>query len=258
MAFDPATLLESSPPRQREEWSHGHENPKASEAMRKPLRFAPIWLTLGPKAMRMGATRVKHIFVRILAVAALSGIACTPTSAQGTHPLRLAQAKSADTQAIEKLDMSAVPDLDRATVRRIQRVLRTKGFDPGPANGVAGDKTITAVKKFQERFGIKGDGAINNQTLFALGVVGTESPAAEKENDKKQEASRPTRKQEREKSRRASSRQKKQQQQKNSQSRSSRTLWCAEYSGGGRNCGFSSAAQCRAAVSGIGGGCYQQ
>jgi len=35
--------------------------------------------------------------------------------------------------------------------------------------------------------------------------------------------------------------------------------WCAQYSGGemggGRNCGFSTLAQCRATVSGIGGFC---
>ena len=37
--------------------------------------------------------------------------------------------------------------------------------------------------------------------------------------------------------------------------------WCAEYSGedggGGRNCGFSTLAQCMATVSGIGGGCVR-
>jgi hypothetical protein len=36
--------------------------------------------------------------------------------------------------------------------------------------------------------------------------------------------------------------------------------WCAQYNertGGGTNCGFSTLAQCRAAVSGVGGGCYQ-
>jgi len=37
--------------------------------------------------------------------------------------------------------------------------------------------------------------------------------------------------------------------------------WCAHYSAedgdGGTNCGFVTIAQCRAAVSGVGGGCYQ-
>ena len=37
--------------------------------------------------------------------------------------------------------------------------------------------------------------------------------------------------------------------------------WCAEYSGedggGGRNCGFSTLAQCMATVSGMGGGCVR-
>ena len=36
--------------------------------------------------------------------------------------------------------------------------------------------------------------------------------------------------------------------------------WCAEYSGdegNGTNCGFSTLAQCRATISGIGGNCYE-
>ena len=37
--------------------------------------------------------------------------------------------------------------------------------------------------------------------------------------------------------------------------------WCAEYSGNdgpmGTNCGFSTLAQCRATISGIGGDCYE-
>ncbi len=38
--------------------------------------------------------------------------------------------------------------------------------------------------------------------------------------------------------------------------------WCAQYSdgndgGGGVNCGFSTLAQCRATISGIGGRCYE-
>jgi len=36
--------------------------------------------------------------------------------------------------------------------------------------------------------------------------------------------------------------------------------WCAQYGGtadGGRNCGFSTLAQCMATVSGIGGGCQR-
>jgi hypothetical protein len=202
---------------------------------------------------------MKEFFVRIVAAAALSAIACAPACAQGAHPLRLAQAKSAEAQAIEKLDMAAVPDLDRATVRRVQRALRAKGFDPGPANGVTGDKTKTAVEKFQERFGIKSDGAINNQTLFALGVVGTEPPTAEKKKAK-EETSRPARKQERSKERRSSTASQQRKQQRNSKygSSNSRTPWCAEYRDGGRNCGFNSASQCRAAISGIGGNCYQQ
>lgn len=67
--------------------------------------------------------------------------------------------------------MSAVPDLDRKKVRRVHNALRAKGFAPGPLNGVVGAKTKVAIQKFQDRFGMKASGEIDNQTPFALGKV---------------------------------------------------------------------------------------
>lgn len=197
---------------------------------------------------------MKNFFIRVLAVTALAAVATGSASAQTNNSLQLAQAKSAEA-SIEKLDMSAVPDLDRTTIRKVQGALRAKGFDPGPANGVAGDKTKAAVQKFQERFGIKADGVIDNQTLFALGVVGTAAPEAEKKPEK-EKASRPEPRQKRSKSRQPS----RASQQRNIQRNtgSSRTRWCAYYINGSRNCGFYSFQQCLTAVRGIGGTCSQQ
>jgi peptidoglycan hydrolase-like protein with peptidoglycan-binding domain len=42
---------------------------------------------------------------------------------------------------------------------------------PGPLNGVVGAETKVAIQKFQDRFGMKASGEIDNQTLFALGKV---------------------------------------------------------------------------------------
>lgn len=214
---------------------------------------------------------MKTSLIRVLAVAALAAIGSASASAQVANSLQVAQAKSTEAQSLENLDMSAVPDLDGATIRRLQTVLRAKGFDPGPADGKAGETTKAAVQKFQERYGIEGDGAINNQTLFALGVVGgmlagTEKAKKEAEKPKeekaKKEAARPEPKQSpaprRQRSRsRAPS---KASQQKRAQPRGGgrRTVWCAEYANGTRNCGFRSAQNCRAAVSGVGGYCVQQ
>ncbi len=212
-------------------------------------------------------------FARVLAVAALTAIGSASAFAQVANSVQLAQANSTEAQSLENLDMSAVPDLDGATIRRVQSALSAKGFDPGPADGQAGVTTKAAVQKFQERFGINGDGAINNQTLFALGVVGikpaeTEKATKEAEPDKakeekaKKEASRPepkqspAPKQQRSRSRTPS----KASQQRNAQpgNRGGSTTWCSQLATGGRNCGYKSFQNCQAAISGIGGICVQQ
>jgi peptidoglycan hydrolase-like protein with peptidoglycan-binding domain len=72
---------------------------------------------------------------------------------------------------IGQLNMDAVPVIDHDGVRKVQTLLKDKGFDPGPIDGVDGPRTAGAVRGFQERFGIKSSGAIDNQTLFALGAI---------------------------------------------------------------------------------------
>lgn len=67
------------------------------------------------------------------------------------------------------LDVSKVPTLSRDGVRRVQQVLKDKGFDPGPVNGVPGTRMKDAVSAFQTRYGINANGDVDNQTLLALG-----------------------------------------------------------------------------------------
>jgi peptidoglycan hydrolase-like protein with peptidoglycan-binding domain len=204
---------------------------------------------------------MNEVSVRILVVTALLTILTGLASAQA-NPIRLAQAKS--TQDVQSVDMSAVPQLDGATIRRLQNALRAKGFDPGPANGVAGEKTKAAVQKFQDRFGISGNGAINNQTLFALGIVGSAPAEAEKAKKEPAETEKAKKKKEvshsepksKSKSRRSSDTSQHKTVERSSPAR--RAVWCALYSNGGRNCGFSSAQQCQGAISGVGGSCYPE
>jgi len=70
---------------------------------------------------------------------------------------------------VSQLDMRAVPTLNQDQVHRVQQALQKKGFTPGPIDGVLGPLTKGAVRKFQDRYAIEGNGDINNQTLFALG-----------------------------------------------------------------------------------------
>jgi peptidoglycan hydrolase-like protein with peptidoglycan-binding domain len=101
---------------------------------------------------------VKKLII-VMAAASLLGLATSPVAAQ----------QPAANQKIAGLDMSAVPDLERDGVREVQTALRAKDFDPGPIDGVVGPRTREAVRSFQNRYGMKPTGVIDNQTLFAVG-----------------------------------------------------------------------------------------
>lgn len=193
---------------------------------------------------------MKKIVIGIITAVSFSLSVAASATAQGINSLQYAQLKSPTAQSIENLDMSAVPDLDRSQVRRVQTALRAKGFDPGPINGVVGTKTKEAVQKFQVRFGIKATGAIDNQTLFALGVVGNKSATVEEKPRARPEPEQP-----RKKSSRASKKSAKSHKRRSDTDTRKRSHWCAYYQNGSTNCGFSTIQQCRAAISGVGGNC---
>ena len=102
---------------------------------------------------------MKKFVIAMMALLAISGLSALSTTAPaGSVP-------------IGQLNMDAVPGINQDGVRKVQTLLKEKGFDPGPIDGVEGVRTTGAVRAFQERFGIKASGAIDNQTLFALGAV---------------------------------------------------------------------------------------
>ena len=221
---------------------------------RAPVKIATVAARYGfIREYRFPETRVplmKKIVLVTIAAVSLSAIAAAPASAQRAHSPQYAQLKSPSAQSIEKLDMSAVPDIDRDEARRVQSALRAKGFDPGSIDGRVGAETKAAVKKFQDRYGIKATGTIDNQTLFALGVVGDQSAAVEEET-----RPRPESKQPRTKARRAPTNSPKTRRRSTSSGARGSGHWCANYNNGSSNCGFSTIEQCRAAVSGVGGSC---
>lgn len=55
-------------------------------------------------------------------------------------------------------------------VFKAQVHLENHGYEPGPIDGILGSKTIKAIRKFQGRYEIPGDGEINELTLKELGV----------------------------------------------------------------------------------------
>jgi uncharacterized membrane protein len=86
-----------------------------------------------------------------------------------TAPAEVANVAAAGSVPIGELDVNAVPSLSREGLRRVQAVLKERGFDPGPLNGVSGPRLKDAVRTFQSRYGIVARGEIDNQTLLALG-----------------------------------------------------------------------------------------
>jgi peptidoglycan hydrolase-like protein with peptidoglycan-binding domain len=82
-----------------------------------------------------------------------------------------AQAPAAAQQAVSQLDMNTVPRISSDGVRKVQTLLRQKGFQSGPLDGVAGPLTKAGVTAFQEKYGMKVTGEMDNQFLLGVGAV---------------------------------------------------------------------------------------
>jgi peptidoglycan hydrolase-like protein with peptidoglycan-binding domain len=102
---------------------------------------------------------MRKLVASICAALAL-GAMVLPAAGQDTKPTP---------KTLRELDMDAVPVLAQNDVRQIQQGLEKRGFSPGPIDGIYGPRTTEAVRNFQDRYGIKASGQVDNQTLFALG-----------------------------------------------------------------------------------------
>ncbi len=85
--------------------------------------------------------------------------------------LLAAMPASAQAPAVSQLDMSTVPRISSDGVRKVQTLLRQKGFQSGPLDGVAGPLTKAGVTSFQEKYGMKVTGEMDNQFLLGVGAV---------------------------------------------------------------------------------------
>lgn len=54
------------------------------------------------------------------------------------------------------------------SVREIQTALKKAGFDPGPIDGIMGNRTRSAIRAFQEANNLKVDGVVGSNTTAAL------------------------------------------------------------------------------------------
>ena len=119
---------------------------------------------------------MKKLAIAAIATASLPAIvalSATALLAQSNPPGQVQHSTGPDSS---QLDMDAVPSLNEDKVRRAQQALQTKGFDPGPIDGIVGPRTEDAIRNFQDRYGIKPSAKLDNQTLYALGAADLAGP----------------------------------------------------------------------------------
>jgi len=59
---------------------------------------------------------------------------------------------------------------DGARVKEVQQALQQQGYEIGSVDGVMGQKTRKALRKFQKEKGLNANGQLNDETLAALNV----------------------------------------------------------------------------------------
>lgn len=121
---------------------------------------------------------MKHFMLATVASLALS----LPAMAQSTNTMQpndqtqmsapsqngnASQDQSGNQQAQNEINPSR---LDRQQIRHIQTALDHKGFNVKRVDGKWGPETEAAVKQFQQKQNLQGDGQLDQQTLGALGV----------------------------------------------------------------------------------------
>ncbi len=70
------------------------------------------------------------------------------------------------------------PIVSRGIVGEIQRLLAAGGYDPGPADGLLGEQTIAAIKRYQQASGLPADGGPSIALLSRLRAAAAGPPPA--------------------------------------------------------------------------------
>ena len=99
------------------------------------------------------------------------------TAAQIAEAQRLARDWKPKTQAapsppqIDYLGLAGgkrTGDKESETVRGVQLNLATLGYKPGPADGILGSRTRSAIEAFQRDLGLPATGEVSNELRIAL------------------------------------------------------------------------------------------
>jgi len=68
-----------------------------------------------------------------------------------------------------------LPRIPRDAIENLQQRLAAKGYDPGPADGIAGPGTRSAIRNYQKAQGLVPDGYPSRDVFESLGIVIPES-----------------------------------------------------------------------------------
>lgn len=92
----------------------------------------------------------------------------TAQDLKSTTETAATNAAASDKEAVS--DAAEVVKTTPEQVRKIQKALLNAGFNPGPADGVIGPKTMAALENFQKQKNLA-VGHIMKETLQALGIA---------------------------------------------------------------------------------------
>ena len=73
---------------------------------------------------------------------------------------------------IEKTYEANAPSDQTELTKEIQKMLKEKGFDPGPIDGIAGSKTLSALTEYQKKNGLTSTNGINAKAYGQLSIWG--------------------------------------------------------------------------------------
>ncbi len=104
-------------------------------------------------------------------VAAVASAQAAPEAPSPERPeTRIAVAQELQEQAVAAAERNAPPP-STELVSALQTSLGQLGYDPGPADGIFGAKTVDAVKQFQAEQGLPETGIVTQELAFLLSLL---------------------------------------------------------------------------------------
>lgn len=118
---------------------------------------------------------------RVMPMLAGAVMAVSLTACQGMMGSRESGQSQTSSTSATSATSAGQQAMSSDLVRDIQRNLASRGYDVGPQDGIYGDSTEQALRRFQRDQRMSASGQVDSQTLAALGIpsgTGTASAAA--------------------------------------------------------------------------------